>query len=281
MPTKKTANKPEASAKKVIPAYDRMKAYTIEEALKLLAEMPKTKFDETVDVALKLGVDPKYNDQMVRGVVALPHGTGKTVRVAVAAKKPSDLADAKAAGADVVGEADLIAAIEAGNINFDKLVATPDMMPALGKVARILGPKGLMPNPKLGTVTPNVAQAVKALKGGQIEFKIEKAGIVHAGVGKRSFGDKKLAENVKALVAAVKAAKPSGAKSNYMLKLSISSTMSPGVKVDLSSVLSGLNIRPKEAPSGAFFIFVKGVVLKYTLNYNLYICRVLHKGATP
>jgi large subunit ribosomal protein L1 len=237
MPTKKTANKPEASAKKVIPAYDRMKAYTIEEALKLLAEMPKTKFDETVDVALKLGVDPKYNDQMVRGVVALPHGTGKTVRVAVAAKKPSDLADAKAAGADVVGEADLIAAIEAGNINFDKLVATPDMMPALGKVARILGPKGLMPNPKLGTVTPNVAQAVKALKGGQIEFKIEKAGIVHAGVGKRSFGDKKLAENVKALVAAVKAAKPSGAKSNYMLKLSISSTMSPGVKVDLSSVL--------------------------------------------
>lgn len=243
MPTKTTpkagkkAGAPAATAKKVFPALDNQKTYAIEEALKLLASMPAAKFDETVEVAFKLGVDPKYNDQMVRGVVALPHGTGKTVRVAVAAKKPSDLADAKAAGADVVGEADLIAAIEAGNINFDKLIATPDMMPTLGKVARILGPKGLMPNPKLGTVTPNVAQAVKALKGGQIEFKVEKAGIIHAGVGKRSFGDKKLAENIKALVAAVKAAKPTGAKTNYMLRISISATMTPGVKVELSSVL--------------------------------------------
>ncbi len=234
--SKKAAGKPESKAQKVFPSYDKQKVYSLTEALKLIADMPKTKFDETLDVALKLGVDPKYNDQMVRGVVALPHGTGKTIRVAVAAKKPSDIADAKAAGADIAGEADLIAAIEAGTINFDKLVATPDMMPALGKVARILGPKGLMPNPKLGTVTPNVAQAVKALKGGQIEFKVEKAGILHAGIGKRSFGDKKLAENLAALVAAVKAAKPSGAKGNYMLKLTISGTMTPGVKVDLGSI---------------------------------------------
>lgn len=239
MATKSTkkAGSTAAKPKKVYPAFDNLKTYAIDEALKLLASMPAAKFDETVEVAFKLGVDPKYNDQMVRGVVALPHGTGKTVRVAVAAKKPSDLADAKAAGADVVGEADLLAAIEAGNINFDKLIATPDMMPSLGKVARILGPKGLMPNPKLGTVTPNVANAVKALKGGQIEFKVEKAGIVHAGVGKRSFGEKKLAENIKALVAAVKAAKPTGAKANYMLRMTISATMSKGVKVDLNSVL--------------------------------------------
>lgn len=234
--TKKSGTAPAAKAKKVVPAYDTMKAYSAEEAFKLLASMPAAAFDESVDVAFRLGVDPKYNDQMVRGVVALPNGTGKTVRVAVAAKKPSDIADAKAAGADIAGEADLIAAIEAGTINFDKLVATPDMMPALGRVARILGPKGLMPNPKLGTVTPNVAQAVKALKGGQIEFKVEKAGIIHAGIGKRSFGEKKLIENLKALVAAVKAAKPSGAKANYLLKLSISGTMTPGVKVDLSSL---------------------------------------------
>jgi large subunit ribosomal protein L1 len=234
--SKKSSGKMEPKTKKVFPAYDNQKIYTLAEALKLIGEMPKVKFDETLDVALKLGVDPKYNDQMVRGVVALPHGTGKTIRVAVAAKKPSDIADAKAAGADIAGEADLIAAIEAGTINFDKLVATPDMMPALGKVARILGPKGLMPNPKLGTVTPNVAQAVKALKGGQIEFKVEKAGILHAGIGKRSFGDKKLAENLAALIAAVKAAKPTGAKGNYMLKLTISGTMTPGVKVDLSSI---------------------------------------------
>ncbi len=229
--TKLTGAKP----KKVYPDYDTTKAYSLTEALALLAKMPKPKFDETVDVALNLGVDPKYNDQMVRGLVALPHGTGKTVRVAVAAKGQA-AADAKAAGADVVGEADLIAAIEAGTINFDKLIATPDMMPALGKVARILGPKGLMPNPKLGTVTPNVAKAVKDVKGGQIEFKVEKAGILHAGVGKRSFGDAKLAENIRALVVAVKAAKPTGAKGNYLVKLTISATMSKAVKVDLTSL---------------------------------------------
>ncbi|MBI1308249.1 MAG: 50S ribosomal protein L1 [Proteobacteria bacterium] len=229
--TKLTSAKP----KKSYPAYDKLKAYSLAEAVKLLKSMPAAKFDESVDVALNLGVDPKYNDQMVRGTVALPHGTGKTVRVAVVAKGQA-AADAKAAGADVVGDADLIAAIEAGKIDFDKLVATPDMMAALGKVARVLGPKGLMPNPKLGTVTPNVAKAVKDQKSGLIEFKVEKAGIIQAGVGKRSFDEKHLAANIKALVEAVRAAKPTGATSNYMLKLAISSTMSPAVRVDLSSI---------------------------------------------
>jgi large subunit ribosomal protein L1 len=224
-----------AKPKKVFPEYNKLQAYSLAEAVKLLQSMPAAKFDESVDVALNLGVDPKYNDQMVRGVVALPHGTGKTVRVAVAAKGQA-AEDARAAGADIVGEADLIASIEAGNIDFDKLIATPDMMPALGKVARILGPKGLMPNPKLGTVTPNVTKAVKDVKGGLIEFKVEKAGIVHAGVGKRSFTAEKLAGNVKALVEAVRAAKPTGAKGVYMLRLTISSTQSPAIKVDLSSL---------------------------------------------
>jgi large subunit ribosomal protein L1 len=228
---KLTAAKP----KKVYPEFDRLKAYSIDEALKVLASMPAAKFDESVDVALNLGVDPKYNDQMVRGVVALPHGNGKTVRVAVFAKGQA-AEDAKAAGADLVGLEDLIAQVEAGNINFDRVIATPDCMAQLGKIARILGPKGLMPNPKLGTVTPNAAKAVKDVKGGLIEFKVEKAGIVHAGVGKRSFDSSKLAANVKALVDAVKAAKPTGAKGVYMLKLSISSSMSPSVRIDLSSL---------------------------------------------
>jgi large subunit ribosomal protein L1 len=235
MTAKKTSKLTAAKPKKAWPEFDRMKAYTLTEALKLVKDMPSAKFDETVEVALNLGVDPKYNDQMVRGVVGLPHGTGKTVRVAVAAKGQA-AADAKAAGADIVGEADLIDAIAAGNIDFDKLIATPDMMPLLGKVAKVLGPKGLMPNPKLGTVTPNVTKAVKDMKAGMIEFRVEKAGIIHAGVGKKSFDAAKLADNIKALVAAVKAAKPTGAKGNYMLKLTISSTMGKGVKVDLSSL---------------------------------------------
>lgn len=232
---KKSEKLTSAKPKKVYPEFDRLKAYSLTEAVKILKSMPGAKFDESVDLALNLGVDPKYNDQMVRGVVALPHGTGKTVRVAVAAKGQA-AADAKAAGADIVGEADLIADIEAGKLNFDKLIATPDMMAMLGKVARILGPKGLMPNPKLGTVTPNAAKAVKDVKSGLIEFKVEKAGIIHAGVGKKSFSEANLAANIKALVEAVKAAKPTGAKGNYMLKLTISATMSPGVKVDLSSL---------------------------------------------
>lgn len=241
MATKKTASKKSdirpAAEKRLakMPVFDKTKAVELAEAIKLLKATPSVKFDETVEVALNLAVDPKYNDQMVRGTVALPHGNGKTVRVAVVAKGEAAEA-AKKAGADVVGDADLIAAIEKGDMNFDKLVATPDMMPQLGKVARVLGPKGLMPNPKLGTVTPTPAKAVKDLKSGLIEFKVEKAGIIHAGVGKKSFSDKALAENIAALVKAVKDAKPSGAKSNYMVKLSISATMSPGIRVDLASV---------------------------------------------
>ena len=234
--SKKSTNKlTSAKPKKVYPEFDRLKAYSVDEALKVLASMPAAKFDESVDVSLNLGVDPKYNDQMVRGVVALPHGNGKTVRVAVFAKGQA-AEDARAAGADIVGLEDLIAQVEAGNINFDRVIATPDCMAQLGKIARILGPKGLMPNPKLGTVTPNAAKAVKDVKGGLIEFKVEKAGIVHAGVGKRSFDAAKLAANVKALVDAVKAAKPTGAKGVYMLKLSICSTMSPAIRIDLASL---------------------------------------------
>lgn len=239
MATKKTSSKAaNVGVKKQTKAdtsIDRMKVYALDDALTLLKATPSAKFDESVDVALNLGVDPKYNDQMVRGTVALPHGNGKTVRVAVVAKGAA-ADDAKAAGADLVGADDLLAKIAEGKTDFDKLVATPDMMPALGKVAKILGPKGLMPNPKLGTVTPNVAKAVKDLKAGLIEFKVEKAGIIHAGVGKKSFDAKKLAENIKALVKAVKDAKPTGAKGNYMLKMTVSSTMGAGVKVDLTSV---------------------------------------------
>ncbi|TKW61815.1 MAG: 50S ribosomal protein L1 [Blastochloris viridis] len=235
MATKKSTKLTSAKPKKVFPEFDRLKAYSLDEALKLLATMPAAKFDESVDVALNLGVDPKYNDQMVRGVVSLPHGNGKTVRVAVFAKGAA-ADEAKAAGADVVGLEDLIAKVEAGNIDFDRVIATPDCMPQLGKIARILGPKGMMPNPKLGTVTPNVAKAVKDVKGGMIEFKVEKAGIIHAGVGKRSFSADKLSANIKALVDAVKAAKPSGAKSNYMLCMAICATQSPAIKVDLSSL---------------------------------------------
>lgn len=218
-----------------MPAIDREKAYSLSEAIKLLKDCPSARFDETVEVALNLAVDPKYNDQMVRGTVTLPHGNGKTVRVAVFAKGEAAEA-AKKAGADIVGADDLVAQVEKGNINFDRVVAAPDCMPLVGKIGKILGPKGLMPNPKLGTVTPNVAKAVKDVKSGMIEFKVEKAGIVHAGVGKKSFDAKKLEENVAALVKAVKEAKPSGAKANYMLKLSISATMSPGIKVDLAGL---------------------------------------------
>lgn len=238
MATKKTntSNKlTSAKPKKAFPEFDRQNAYSLDEALKLLADMPKAGFDESVDVALNLGVDPKYNDQMVRGVVSLPHGNGKTVRVAVFAKGAA-ADEAKEAGADIVGLEDLIAKIEKGEIDFDRVIATPDCMPQLGKVARVLGPKGLMPNPKLGTVTPNVAKAVKDVKGGMIEFKVEKAGIIHAGVGKRSFSADKLSANIKALVDAVKAAKPTGAKSNYMLRMAICATQSPAIKVDLASL---------------------------------------------
>lgn len=233
MVTKKSASKA-ASPKKVYPEFNREHAYPLDEAVKLLKSMPNAKFDETVDVAFNLAVDPKYNDQNVRGVTVLPHGTGKTVKVAVVAK--GNAADeAKKAGADIVGADDLIQKISEGFLGFDRLIATPDCMALLGKVAKILGPKGLMPNPKLGTVTPNAAKAVKDVKGGQIEFKVEKAGIVHVGVGKKSFTEKQLVENIATLVKAVKDAKPSGAKVTYMVKLTISATMSPGIKVDLKT----------------------------------------------
>jgi large subunit ribosomal protein L1 len=214
---------------------DRKKLYGLDDAVKLVKERAKAKFDETVEVAMNLGVDPRHADQMVRGVVNLPNGTGKTVRVAVFAR--GDKADeAKAAGADVVGAEDLVEQIQGGSINFDRCIATPDMMPLVGRLGKILGPRNLMPNPKVGTVTPDVAGAVKAAKGGAVEFRVEKAGILQAGVGKASFSDDALIENIKALADAVQKAKPAGAKGTYVKRVSVSSTMGPGVFVDPASV---------------------------------------------
>lgn len=214
---------------------DRNKLYPLEEAVSLVKGNATAKFDETVEIAMNLGVDPRHADQMVRGVVQLPNGTGKTVRVAVFAR--GDKAEeAKAAGADVVGAEDLAEAIQKGDINFDRCIATPDMMPVVGRLGKVLGPRGMMPNPKLGTVTPNVAEAVKAAKGGQVEFRAEKTGIVHAGVGKASFDEKALIENIHAFVDAINKAKPSGAKGTYLKKCALSSTMGVGVKVDVASL---------------------------------------------
>jgi large subunit ribosomal protein L1 len=216
---------------------DRVKAYPLAEAVALVKQGASAKFDETIEVALNLGVDPRHADQMVRGTVDLPHGTGKSVRIAVFAK--GDKAqEAKAAGADVVGAEDLAAAIQGGEINFDRCIATPDMMPVVGRLGRILGPRGLMPNPKLGTVTPNVGQAVRAAKAGQVQFRVEKAGIVQGGVGKASFDQASLVANIKAFVDAVSRAKPSGAKGTYMKRVAISSTMGPGVHVEIASLTS-------------------------------------------
>jgi large subunit ribosomal protein L1 len=214
---------------------DREKAYALADAVALVKQTASAKFDETVEVALNLGVDPRHADQMVRGTVDLPHGTGKSVRVAVFARGDK-AAEAKAAGADVVGAEDLAEAIQGGEINFDRCIATPDMMPVVGRLGRILGPRGLMPNPKLGTVTPNVGQAVRAAKAGQVQFRVEKAGIVHGGVGKVSFDQALLLENIKAFVDAVSRAKPTGAKGTYMKRVAISSTMGPGVHVEVASL---------------------------------------------
>ena len=214
-------------------SFDRLAEHGVADAVKLLLDSKKTKFDETVEVALNLGVDPRHADQMVRGVVSLPNGTGKDVRVAVFAK--GDKAEeATAAGADIVGAEDLAEKIEKGEVEFDRCIATPDMMAVVGKLGKILGPKGLMPNPKLGTVTPNVAEAIKSSKGGEIEFRVEKAGIVHAGVGKTSFTQDALVENVNAFMDAIKKAKPSGVKGIYMKRASLSSTMGPGVRMNIS-----------------------------------------------
>ena len=216
---------------------DREETYALGEAIVLVKQGAKAKFDETVEMSVGLGVDPRHSDQMVRGVVSLPHGTGKSVRVAVFAK--GDKADAaRDAGADVVGAEDLAAEVQAGNIAFDRCIATPDMMPIVGKLGRILGPRGLMPNPKLGTVTADVSEAVQAAKGGQVEFRVEKAGIVQAGIGKASFDDQALAENARALVDALSRAKPSGAKGTYMRKAALSSSQGPGVKLDVAALLA-------------------------------------------
>ena len=216
---------------------DPMTSYGIDEAIKIIKDAANGKFDETIDIAINLSVDPKHADQMVRGIVTLPHGTGKALKVAVFAK--GDKAkEAEAAGADLVGAEDLAEKIRNGETKFDRCIATPDMMAVVGKLGKILGPKGLMPNPKLGTVTPDVASAIKAAKAGQIEFRVEKEGIIHAGVGKASFSSGDLAENVAAFVNAIVKAKPSGAKGVYMKRVSLSSTIGPGVRLDVAS-LSG------------------------------------------
>ena len=218
-------------------AVDRNNYYTVVDAVKILKGNAKAKFDETVELAMNLGVDPKHADQMVRGVVALPHGTGKTMRVAVFAK--GDKAkEAQDAGADLVGAEDLADKITAGEMNFDRVIATPDMMGVVGRLGKVLGPRGLMPNPKLGTVTADVKNAVKNAKAGEVQFRVEKAGIVHAGIGKASFSAQQLQDNVKAFVDAIMKAKPAGSKGNYIRKISVSSTMGPGIKINLADALA-------------------------------------------
>ena len=212
---------------------DRDTLHTLEEAVKLVKERATAKFDETIEVAVNLGVDPRHADQMVRGAASLPNGTGRTVRVAVFAKGPK-ADEAKEAGADVVGAEDLVEQVQGGEINFDKVIATPDMMPLVGRLGKVLGPRGMMPNPKVGTVTMDVKTAVANSKGGAVEFRVEKNGIVHAGVGKVSFTQDQLVENIRALLAGLVKAKPSGAKGQYVKRISLSSTMGPGVKVDVS-----------------------------------------------
>ena len=221
--------------KKVYESFDRETGYNVSEAVKIVKDAATLKFDETIEIAMNLGVDPKHADQMVRGVVTLPHGTGKALRVAVFAK--GDKAkEAEDAGAEVVGAEDLAEQIEKGNIDFDRCIATPDMMAVVGKLGKVLGPKGLMPNPKLGTVTMDVKAAVNAAKAGQIEFRVEKEGIIHAGVGKASFSQDHLAENISAFINAIVKAKPTGVKGAYLKKVSLSSTMGPGIKLDIAQL---------------------------------------------
>ncbi len=216
---------------------DRDQLYSLDEALKLLKERTTAKFDETIELAINLGVDPRHADQMVRGVCLLPNGSGRTVRVAVFARG-AKADEAKAAGADIVGAEDLLETIQGGTIDFDRCIATPDLMPLVGRLGKVLGPRGLMPNPKVGTVTMDVKGAVEAAKGGAVEFRVEKAGIIHAGIGKASFDNEKLAENIRAFADAVVKAKPAGAKGTYVQRVAISSTMGPGLKVEPSSVVT-------------------------------------------
>ena len=224
--------------KKAREAVARTKLYPVAEALKLVRANASAKFDETVEIAMNLGVDPKHADQMVRGVVNLPHGTGRVLRVAVFARG-AKADEAKAAGADVVGAEELVTIVQGGTIDFDRCIATPDMMPLVGRLGKVLGPRGLMPNPKVGTVTMDVKAAVAASKGGAVEFRVEKAGIIQGSVGKTSFGEAKLEENIKAFVDAVAKAKPTGSKGTYIQRVALSSTMGPGVKVEVASVAGG------------------------------------------
>ena len=221
--------------KKAREGVDREKAYPLAEAIKMVKERAKAKFDETIEIAINLGVDPRHADQMVRGVVNLPNGPGRTLRVGVFARG-AKAEEAKAAGADVVGAEDLVEKVQGGNIDFDRCIATPDMMPLVGRLGKVLGPRGMMPNPKIGTVTMDVKSAVQGAKGGSVEFRVEKAGIVQAGVGKASFSEEKLVQNVKALADAVSKAKPPGAKGTYIQRVAVSSTMGPGVKVEPGSL---------------------------------------------
>src|SRR5947209_17070047 len=216
---------------------DRTKLYPLEEAVKMIKERAKAKFDETIEIAMNLGVDPKHADQMVRGVVTLPNGSGRSVRVGVFARGPK-ADEARAAGADVVGAEDLVEKVQGGAIDFDRCIATPDLMPLVGRLGKVLGPRGMMPNPKVGTVTMDVTSAVKGAKGGSVEFRVEKAGIVQAGVGKASFAEDKLVQNIRALADAVAKAKPAGAKGTYIQRVAVSSTMGPGVKVEPASLVS-------------------------------------------
>src|SRR3974390_2711296 len=217
---------------------DRSKLYPLDEAVKMVKERAKAKFDETIEIAMNLGVDPKHADQMVRGVCNLPNGSGRTVRVGVFARG-AKADEAKAAGADVVGAEDLVEKVNKGEIDFDRCIATPDLMPLVGRLGKVLGPRGIMPNPKVGTVTMDVTAGIKGAKGGSVEFRAEKAGIVQAGVGKASFTEEKLVENIKAFADAVQKAKPTGARGHYINRVAISSTMGPGVKVEPSSLFSG------------------------------------------
>ena len=217
---------------------DPKKLYSLEEAVKLVKERANAKFDETIEVALNLGVDPRHADQMVRGVVELPNGSGRSVRVAVFAKD-AKADEAREAGADVVGAEDLMETVQGGTIDFDRCIATPDMMPLVGRLGKVLGPRNLMPNPKVGTVTIDVAEAVKAAKGGAVEFRVEKAGIVHAGVGKASFSEEQIAGNVQAFLSAVQKARPTGAKGTFIQRIALSSTMGPGVKIDVAAAADG------------------------------------------
>jgi large subunit ribosomal protein L1 len=221
---------------KIREGVDRTKLYSIDDAVKMVKDRASAKFDETIEVAMNLGVDPRHADQMVRGVVNLPNGTGRTVRVGVFARG-AKADEAKAAGADVVGAEDLVEQVQGGKIDFDRCIATPDLMPLVGRLGKVLGPRGLMPNPKVGTVTMDVTNAVKGAKGGSVEFRVEKAGIVQAGVGKASFSADKLVENIKAFADAVAKAKPAGAKGTYIQRIAVSSTMGPGIKVEPGSIL--------------------------------------------